>query len=159
MVSLWINRVERSAIEKTPPVEKYEIRFTFSKKVYEQYEEAKAKLSNALGGTLTVEGVFSKLLESYLRPIERKDRPSNKNSRYLPRSVKREVYHRDNGACTYVSLDGTRCCERRYLQFDHIQPFALRGKTEASNLRLLCGSHNKMQAQKFFGKFQTPAVK
>ena len=139
----------------TPPVEKYEIRFTISKEVYERFEEAKAKLSNSLGSSLTVEGVFSKLLESYLRLTERKARPSNKNSRYIPRSVKREVYRRDKGTCSYVSPDGTGCCERKYLHFDHIQPFALGGKTEASNLRLLCSAHNRLQAEKSFGTFDS----
>jgi len=32
-------------------------------------------------------------------------------------------------------------------------PFALGGKTEISNLRLLCSAHNKLEAEKVFGKW------
>ena len=132
--------------------ERYEIRFSVSKEVFEQFQEAKLKLSNSLGSCLTVEGVFSKLLESYLKPATRKVSKVNTNSRYIARSVKREVQDRDAGTCSYVSPDGTKCCENRYLQYDHIRPFAFGGKTDAENLRLLCPAHNRLAAEKAFGK-------
>ena len=42
--------------------------------------------------------------------------------------------------------------ERRNLQIDHIQPFALGGGAEKENLRALCGKHNRYAAQKDFGQ-------
>lgn len=63
-----------------------------------------------------------------------------------------EVFERDHGMCTYVSPDGTKCQEKKFLHYDHIMQFSLGGKSEASNLRLLCSSHNALCAEEVFGK-------
>jgi hypothetical protein len=123
---------------KEPVEERYQISFSVSKETYEQYEAARSQLSNTLGGSLTVERVFETLIKRYLKPKERASKATNINSRYIPRHVKREVFKRDQGQCTYVAPDGVRCNERRYLQIDHIKPFALGGETILSNLRLTC---------------------
>ncbi|MBI4040762.1 MAG: HNH endonuclease, partial [Deltaproteobacteria bacterium] len=73
-------------------------------------------------------------------------------SRYIPMSTKQEVWKRDEGKCTYQSPEGKRCNERAYLEVDHIEPFALGGKAELENLRLLCSTHNRYRAQLTFGK-------
>ncbi|MBI4040285.1 MAG: HNH endonuclease, partial [Deltaproteobacteria bacterium] len=75
-------------------------------------------------------------------------------SRYIPMSTKQEVWKRDEGKCTYESPQGRRCEERAYLEVDHIQPFALGGKAELENLRLLCSTHNRYRAQLTFGKWR-----
>ncbi len=67
-------------------------------------------------------------------------------SRYIPAALKREIWRRDQGQCSYCSPDGRRCNSRFALEVDHVEPFALGGKTEASNLRLLCRAHNTHQA-------------
>ena len=63
--------------------------------------------------------------------------------------------------CTYVAPDGTTravngerlwCKEKGFLHYDHIVPFSLGGKSEASNLRLLCSCHNAQCAEEVFGK-------
>ena len=73
-------------------------------------------------------------------------------SRYIPAPLKRRIYERDKGSCTYTDHhSGRRCRSKHQLQFDHIKPFALGGKTEESNLRLLCASHNRYRAEKTFG--------
>ncbi len=138
-----------------PAQERVEIRFSVPKEVYSEYEEAKAKLSNALGKSLSVESVFAKLLELYLKPKERNSARGNTSSRYIPRSVRREVYRRDGGKCAFVAPDGTRCCQNKFLHIDHITPYALGGKTELSNLRLLCSAHNQLEAEKVFGKWES----
>ena len=58
---------------------------------------------------------------------------------------------RDGGQCTFVAPDGTRC-ESRRVQVDHIDPFANDGATEMSNLRLLCGGHNCLMAERTMGR-------
>ena len=75
----------------------------------------------------------------------------NASSRYIPQDVRREVYLRDDGQCAYQSPDGKKCGERATLELDHIQPFALGGKSVAENLQLLCGTHNHYRAQQTFG--------
>ena len=81
---------------------------------------------------------------------EAKDRVLN--SRYIVRQVRDEVRVRDGHQCSYTAADGTRCCEKRGLEFDHIVPFARGGGRDADNLRLVCRAHNQLFAEQSFGK-------
>ena len=136
-----------------PVEERYELRFSVSKEVYEKFEAAKAKLSNSLGHELGIEAVFTKLLEHCLKPVQpRRVKSRNDKSRNVPASVKREVQARDGNQCTFRAPDGTRCGAKNHLHFDHITPFACGGKSEPSNLRLLCSTHNRLLAVRYFGK-------
>ena len=69
-------------------------------------------------------------------------------------SVKEEAREapEHHGMCTYVAPDGTRCQKKGFLHYNHIVPFSLGGKSEGSNLRLLCSSHNALCAEEVFGK-------
>ena len=50
-------------------------------------------------------------------------------SRHVPAAVARAVYLRDGGCCTFCSEDGPRCGARRFLELDHITPWAVGGGT------------------------------
>jgi hypothetical protein len=70
-------------------------------------------------------------------------------SRYIPASIRRRVWQRDGGTCTFIDpKSGRRCGSRHALELDHIRPFAWNGPGTAENLRLYCSSHNKYSAQK-----------
>ena len=72
-------------------------------------------------------------------------------NRYIPAAIKRLVWVRDNGCCSYVNpRTGRKCGARRFLHIDHILPFALGGGAEADNLRLLCAGHNQFRARQTF---------
>jgi 5-methylcytosine-specific restriction endonuclease McrA len=71
--------------------------------------------------------------------------------RSIPAAERREVYQRDCGRCTYVDERGERCCETRYLELHHLQPFARQGAHVASNLTLRCRAHNALAAEQDFG--------
>ena len=77
-----------------------------------------------------------------------------RRSRHVPTEVARAVYLRDGGACTFCSEDGRRCGARRFLELDHIRPWAEGGKSTASNLRLRCRAHNLQAANIHFGAEQ-----
>lgn len=65
-------------------------------------------------------------------------------TRFIPESARRSVWIRDGGSCQYRDpLSGRVCGSRRWVQIDHIVPFSQGGKHETSNLRLLCGAHNR----------------
>ncbi|MDE0445920.1 MAG: hypothetical protein OXH96_04535 [Spirochaetaceae bacterium] len=67
-------------------------------------------------------------------------------SRYIPVAVKREVWRRDQGCCSYVDPHSGRRCGSRYrLEIDHIVPFALGGGAEPENLRVRCGAHHRLR--------------
>ena len=74
----------------------------------------------------------------------------------IPNRVKREVYERDGGVCSFVGDipgTGTRQCKSTYqLEFDHVIPRALGGPSTADNLRLLCRNHNQRAAEEILGK-------
>lgn len=73
-------------------------------------------------------------------------------SRYVPRHVKRLVWKRDGGRCTFVDEAGVRCCATTDLEVDHIKPWAAGGRSDdASNLRLRCRLHNLAAARDWFG--------
>ena len=72
-------------------------------------------------------------------------------SRHIPASVKREVWRRDGGRCTFVGADGP-CRERGFIEFHHVVPFAAGGETTVGNLQLRCRAHNAHEAGVYFGK-------
>src|SRR5262249_452740 len=95
--------------------------------------------------------VFSKLIENFLK-VQHKKSKADTSKRYIPKSIREDVYKSCGGQCSYIAKDGTRCSERKYLQIDHVLPYSLGGKTEPENLRLLCSSHNRLLAEVTFGK-------
>ena len=95
---------------------------------------------------------FIGLHEPGQRRARRLTRRKGKVSRHIPVAVRDEVFARDGHCCTFVSADGHRCQETRGLEIDHIKPFALGGASdELSNLRLRCGTHNRLEAERIFG--------
>lgn len=74
-------------------------------------------------------------------------------SRYVPAAVRRLVYVRDGGQCTFVARDGRRCSETRDLQFHHRNtPFARGPDHGPDNLSLACRAHNLYLAELEYGK-------
>lgn len=73
-------------------------------------------------------------------------------SRHIPDAIKRTVYERDGGQCTFVGTDGRRCEERGYLQFDHLDGFARQKAHRASRVSLKCFAHNQHAAEVMYGR-------
>jgi hypothetical protein len=74
-------------------------------------------------------------------------------SRYLPAAVRRIVYERDGGRCTYRDKHGRRCTKRSDLEFHHHdKPFARNGDHAPENIRLMCRVHNALLAERDYGK-------
>ena len=66
--------------------------------------------------------------------------------------VRRRVWARDEGRCTFTAADGTRCGGRWKLELDHVRPRALGGPDTVENLRLRCRAHNLLHAEEAFGR-------
>ncbi len=75
-------------------------------------------------------------------------------SRYIPASVRRAVWDRDRGRCTYVSSTTKRRCESRHrIQIDHVTPYIFGGlSNDVTGLRLLCFTHNQSEARRLIEK-------
>ena len=84
--------------------------------------------------------------------------------RPIPAAVRREVWKRDEGKCTWRGPDGKRCGSTWKVELDHVQPAALGGPSTVENLRILCRSHNTLSAEHVFGRehmdlFRTPSAR
>ena len=82
----------------------------------------------------------------------RKPPTPRQRSRHVPAAVRREVFARDAGCCSYMDERGTLCGETRYLELHHLQPFAQEGEHVAANLALRCAAHNALAAEEDFGR-------
>lgn len=71
-------------------------------------------------------------------------------SRHIPAAVKREVWKRDGGQCAFVGTQG-RCTERGFLEFHHVEPYAVGGQAVVENVELRCKPHNLHEAEKRLG--------
>ena len=110
------------------------------------------------GGDLAV--IFERAISLLLAHLERTKlaatgRPRRaavvaSRSRHVPASVKRAVWTRDQGRCSFVGTNG-RCTETGWLEFHHLVPFAAGGQTSAENLALRCRAHNAYEAEQYFG--------
>ncbi len=66
------------------------------------------------------------------------------SGRAIPAAVRRQVWQRDGGCCSYVDRQtGRRCNSRHMIEMDHILPYALGGSADPENLRLVCGVHHR----------------
>ncbi len=85
------------------------------------------------------------------KPVARKPRRPGEREP-IPPEVRRAVWERDGGRCTYVSPDGRRCESRWQLEYDHIDSAALGGPSTVDDLRLRCRVHNLLHAEETFGR-------
>lgn len=72
-------------------------------------------------------------------------------SRHIPAAIKRAVYERDEGRCTFVSHDGRRCSETGGLEFDHLDGFAITREHSVEGIALRCRPHNLHAAEQVYG--------
>ena len=138
---------------------RYGIQFTFSQEQQDKLAYVRALLGHAVpSGDLAQ--VFERGLEELIHKLERqkfaaavRTRPGrrSKNPRYVPAAVRRAVWQRDQGQCTFVGTNGHRCESRTRLEFDHVEPVARGGLPTVSGVRLRCRAHNLHEAERAFG--------
>ncbi len=144
--------------------ETYELRCTLGKQLHE-----KLRYVQALLGRTVASGDIPAVLELALdaltaakekqkfavtsRPRRHQQQPKGApQGRHIPAHVRRAVLEREGGCCTFKSNRGTVCGSQRGLHFDHIVPFACGGESTAENLRLRCAAHNRLEAERQFGR-------
>jgi len=140
--------------------QRVEFRFSGSQNAYEKLCYLQALLSHKIPAGDIAE-IFELALDELIIQVEKSkfaktSRPrANETSgrtdtRHIPAAVKRVVWDRDGGRCSYVSDSGQRC-EGREVEFDHTIPVARGGRSSAENVRLLCRAHNQFEAERVFG--------
>ena len=141
------------------PAIKPRVEFSFhgSPALSEALERAKQLLSHKFpfGG---MDDILSEIVKEYLerhdpqRILELGEVAPAKGSSSIPAGIRRVVWARAGGRCTFAGLDGIRCQSRRMLEIDHRLPRALGGADTAANLRLLCRPHNDAERRRILGE-------
>ena len=144
------------------------IHFLAKEEFMGKHEEFKVLLSNKIPNG-SYKDVFEAIMDEFIdrhSPKKRDERRAKrrgrvnkeeqssddkKKSRYIPVKTRDAVYKRDGGKCTYQATNGRRCGATHNLQIDHIKPFAMGGENKLTNLRLLCGKHNRYEARRLLG--------
>ncbi len=72
--------------------------------------------------------------------------------RGIAAAVRRFVWVRDGGQCTFEAEDGRRCPAREGVEYHHDEPYGLGGDRSADNIRLMCAQHNAYMAELDYGK-------
>ena len=148
---------------KVSPLAEYRFAFqvTVSQRVRYKFRYAQELLSHQLPSGDMAE-VLERALDALIAKQEQRKfgatpRPRTatsqlaQNTRHIPAHVKREVWRRDGARCTFVSDDGHRCEERKFLEFDHVIEVARGGRASVSGIRLRCRTHNQFTAECTFG--------
>ncbi len=118
-------------------------------------EKALSVVATRKSGNSTHEAQTQETPLSALKPsssLKDSTLPKPSRTRTIPAAIKRQVWLRDQGCCTFVdSRSGRKCESRTLIQIDHIHPFALGGRSDdPTNLRLLCFQHNQLEADRWF---------
>jgi len=140
--------------------QRYAIQCTVSGEIHAKLRYAQELLGNAVpNGDLAQ--VLDRALDALIAKLEQQkfaqtDRPRpckrSDDARHIPASVKRAVWQRDRGQCTFVGENGHRCESRSRLEFDHVEPVARGGQATVKGLRLRCRAHNQYEAERAFGR-------
>ena len=141
--------------------DRFALQLTVNRCTYDKLRYAQELLSHQLPSGDLVE-VFDRALDALIVQLEKRkfaatsrprrgNRRTTRSARLVPAQVKREVWVRDGGQCTFVSDAGHRCCARELLEFDHIEEVARGGKAAVAGVRLRCRGHNQFTAEQTFG--------
>ncbi|HKZ32171.1 MAG TPA: HNH endonuclease signature motif containing protein [Vicinamibacteria bacterium] len=146
--------------------ERYRVQFTVGRETHERLGRAQDLLRREIPDGDPGE-IFDRALGLLLEDVARKKLAATSNprpartpaagSRHIPARLKRAVWLRDGGRCAFVARSGRRCQEHAFLEFHHIDPYAIGGETTLVNLSLRCRAHNVHEAERLFGSF-VPAV-
>jgi hypothetical protein len=151
----------RPIIETTSP-DRYRVQFTIGKESHEKLRRLQALLRREIPNgdpgaifdraiVLLLERVEKRKLGLTTRPRPIRPGTDKSTSRHTPNQSKRVAWRRDDARCAFVAPNGQRCGERAFLEFHHIEPYALGGPASAENISLRCRRHNQYEAERVFG--------
>ncbi len=139
---------------------RYKVEFTASEELRDKLVRLEALMPGSDLASIIDAAVSEKLERFEAKRYGKTNKPrknledadTSPGVRGIAAPVKRAVWERDRGRCTFVSDDGKRCPERQRLEFHHDEPFALGGERSADNIRLACRAHNAYMAEMDYGQ-------
>jgi len=152
--------VPRAAVTPLSP-DRYKLQLTIGGDTLEKLRLAKDMLSHSIPSGDDA-AILDRALTALLVDLAKKkfaDTPKPGRARVKgPRArdaaaaVKRAVWVRDLGRCAYIGPTGHRCNERRFVEFHHVDPYALGGEATVEKIELRCRRHNDYEGRQYFGK-------
>jgi hypothetical protein len=141
--------------------DRYQIRFTASASTWKKLRIAQDLLRHSVPSGDVAE-IFDRALTLLVGDLARKKcaavkkpapvaRPAHAEGRHIPAAVRRAVWVRDQGRCSFVAKSGRRCRERGHLEFHHVEPYAVGGAATVGNIALRCRAHNVYEAELIYG--------
>jgi hypothetical protein len=154
------NNVRSDRIVPLAP-RRFALHVTIDQETQEMIRYAQSLMSHGMPSNDVAE-VLKRGLQTLIAALEKRKfaateqpRPSQSrpdaNPRAIPAHVKRAVWRRDQGRCTFVGENGHRCDAREMLEFDHVMPVARGGEATVEGIRLRCRAHNYYEAERVFG--------
>jgi hypothetical protein len=138
---------------------RFALQVTVDQATHDQLRYAQTLLGHAVpSGDITE--VLKRALDTLVEKLERqkfarsaRSRPQRApaNGRHVQAAVRRAVWERDGGQCTFVSEQGGRCQSCTRLEFDHVEPVARGGQASVGGIRLRCRTHKEYAAECAFG--------
>ena len=150
--------IPRPSVAPLSP-DKYALQLTMSQSTRDKLRYTQELLSHRVAAG-DVAKVLDLALDALIRELEKRkfaatskprQRRSATSARHIPAEVKRAVWARDGGQCTFVSANGARCASRTRIEFDHLDPVARGGQATVQGMRLRCRAHNQYEAERTFG--------
>jgi hypothetical protein len=152
--------VPRAAVTPLSP-DRYKLQLTIGGDTLEKLRLAKDMLSHAIPSgddAAVLDRALTALLVDLAKkkyadtPKPRPSRARDPRARDASAAVKRAVWVRDLGRCAYIGPSGHRCNERRFVEFHHVDPYALGGEATVEKIELRCRRHNDYEGRLYFGK-------
>jgi len=155
----------RSQIVPLAP-RRYKVEITVDQKTHDKLRMLQDLLGHQIPGAdpaIIVSRAIDRLLDDTLRRKaavsdrprsgdQRSDQHNNRRTRAIPAAIRREVWRRDGGRCTFVDEQGRRCQATRCVEYHHDKPYGKGGEHAVGNIALRCRAHNQHQADLDFGK-------
>lgn len=148
---------------------RFSIRFTADEKVHDQLQELRSLLRHSVADG-DVGEILARAIGALLKQVRNAKigecasprssqsmrssitkSPRKKPARHIPVAIRREVWARDEGRCTFQSENGLSCESRDAIEFHHRIPWALCSEHTVDNIALRCRPHNQHEAELDFG--------
>jgi len=152
---------------RTEPLgaERYTVQFTVDRETHAQLEELRALMRHQVPDG-DVGKVLAKAISVLLAQVRKQKfaesarsrpscssrRPNEPPSRPVPAAIRRAVWERDAGRCTYVSAGGMRCDSQEFVEFDHADAWTWTRTHSIEGITLRCRAHNQLRARHDFGE-------
>jgi 5-methylcytosine-specific restriction endonuclease McrA len=138
---------------------RYKVQFTADAALHEKLRRLCALTGSPDLAAAIDQAVTEKLERLEARRFAKTEKPRQKveeadttpSSRHIPAAIRRAVWQRDGGRCSFVDEHGKRCTERDRLEFHHQRAFARGGDHSADNISLMCKAHNLLLAEEEYG--------